>query len=190
MPSVLPRSKDVASVSLASALRESDAAWSRSVRWSLARNCSLAPRQLAMGVGCLAVASLGVGLFFWMQGARLILAFTVLELTALTVACLVYARHATDGDRVFLNGPLLVVERERAGRVERTEFRRAGVRIEPASSDGSLIAVSGDGRQVMIGQFVRAEQRVQLARDMRRAVREDRTAFEGQSGVREADTRI
>ena len=97
---------------------------------------------------------------------------------------------ATDGDRVFLNGPLLVVERERAGRVERTEFRRAGVRIEPASSDGSLIAVSGDGRQVMIGQFVRAEQRVQLARDMRRAVREDRTAFEGQSGVREADTRI
>ncbi|HMS07601.1 MAG TPA: DUF2244 domain-containing protein [Burkholderiaceae bacterium] len=177
-------------MSLASALRESDAAWSRSVRWSLARNCSLAPRQLAMGVGCLAVASLGVGLFFWMQGARLILAFTVLELTALTVACLVYARHATDGDRVFLNGPLLVVERERAGRVERTEFRRAGVRIEPASSDGSLIAVSGDGRQVMIGQFVRAEQRVQLARDMRRAVREDRTAFEGQSGVREADTRI
>ena len=115
--------------------------------------------------------SLGIGLFFWLQGATLVLAFAGLEITVVGLALLAYARHATDGEWISLQGARLVVEFESAGRCERAEFAREWVRVEPKSGDHSLIELSGQGRSIEVGRFVRPELRQALAREIRRALR-------------------
>ena len=115
--------------------------------------------------------SLGIGLLFWMQGAGMVLAFAGLELLAVGLAFLVYARHASDGESISLEGSSLVVELETAGRKERAEFERHWVRIEPKAGDLSLIEVSARGRKMEIGRFVRPELRQVLAGEIRRALR-------------------
>jgi hypothetical protein len=64
---------------------------------------------------------------------------------------MVYARHATDGEKIVLQGGRLVVELENGGDYERTEFLPHQVRIEPQTGDRSLIEVSGQGRSVRVG---------------------------------------
>lgn len=86
-------------------------------------------------------------------------------------AFLVYARHASDGERIFLAGPQLVVELENGGKLQRAEFRREWVRVEPQSGDGSLIELSAQGRSINVGRFVRPELRPMLAREIRMALR-------------------
>jgi uncharacterized membrane protein len=116
--------------------------------------------------------SLGIGTIFWFQGAVLILPFAWLELAAVGVAFVVYARHAADGEHILLQGRRLVVELENAGRLERAEFNRDWVRVEPGADDRSLIEVSGQGRRVIVGRYLRPELRPALAREIRLALRE------------------
>ena len=97
--------------------------------------------------------------------------FAWLELTAVGFAFIVYARHARDGEKIVIEGSQLVVELETAGRTRRSEFNREWVRIEPKSSDGSLIKVSCQGRSVQVGRHLRPELRPALAREIRLALR-------------------
>ena len=62
-------------------------------------------------------------------------------------------------------------EQENGGKLQRCEFRRDWVRVEPGVADNSLIALSGQGRTVHIGRFVRPELRPLLAREIRMALR-------------------
>jgi uncharacterized membrane protein len=80
-------------------------------------------------------------------------------------------RHARDGEKIMLQGSRLVVELETAGRIERAEFERQWVRVEPKAGDGSLIEVSGQGHRVSIGRHLRPELRPALAREIRFALR-------------------
>ena len=108
---------------------------------------------------------------FWTQGARLVMPFAWLELLAVGAALLVYARHATDSESIALR--------------RRPADRRAGQRQpgaarglpaalgarRAAAGDRSLIELSGQGRRVAIGRFVRPELRRQLAEELRWALR-------------------
>jgi uncharacterized membrane protein len=143
----------------------------QNIHWFLKRNCSVTPAQLAWLYASICVVSLGIGAIFWTQGAKLVLPFAWLELAAVGIAFLVYARHATDGEKISLQGPRLVVELESAGRLERAEFHREWVRIEPKTGDRSLIEVSGQGCTVEVGRYVRPELRSALARELRMALR-------------------
>jgi uncharacterized membrane protein len=144
----------------------------QNIHWFLRRNCSVTPAQLGWLYASLCVVSLGIGSVFWWHGATLVLPFAWLELAAVGAAFVVYARHAADGERISLQGRHLVVELENGGRTERAEFDRAWVRIEPSATDRSLIAVSGGGRSVNVGRYVRPELRPALAQEIRRALRE------------------
>jgi uncharacterized membrane protein len=117
------------------------------------------------------VVSLLIGGVFWVQGATLVLPIAWLELTAVGVAFLVYARHASDGETIRLSDGQLVIEQENGGKLRRCAFRREWVRVEPGAADNSLIALSGQGRTVHIGRFVRPELRPVLAREIRMALR-------------------
>ena len=139
--------------------------------WFLKRNCSVTPAQLGWMYASLCTVSLGIGALFWWQGAKMVMPFAWLELVAVGAAFLVYARHATDGERIVLLGSSLVVERETAGRLERTEFRREWVRVEPKVGDRSLIELSAQGRSMEVGRFVRPELRPALASEIRMALR-------------------
>lgn len=131
----------------------------------------MSPSQLGWMYASLCVVSLGIGTGFWFAGASFVLPFASLELVAVGVAFLVYARHASDGERIYLHGPQLVVELETGGKLRRAEFHREWVRVEPRSGDGSLIELSGQGRSINVGRFVRPELRPALAREIRMALR-------------------
>lgn len=154
----------------------------QSISWFLRRNCSVTPAQLAWLYASLCALSLGVATIFWFQGAVLVLPFAWLELAAIGVAFLAYARHATDGERIWLRGRRLVVELETAGRLERAEFDRERVRVEPSVDDRSLVELSAQGRRVNVGRFVRPELRPVLAQEIRRALREGAGQPRGDSG--------
>lgn len=143
----------------------------QSIQWFLRRNCSVTPGQLGLVYLSLCVVSLGIGTAFWFQGATLVLPFAWAELIVVGIAFLVFSRHVGDGERISLAGPQLVVELENAGKLERTEFRREWVRVEPRQGDGSLIELSGQGRTITVGRFVRPELRPLLAREIRMALR-------------------
>ncbi len=143
----------------------------QNIHWFLQRNCSVTPAQLGWLYASLCVVSVGIGSFFWLRGATVVMPFVWAELAAVGAAFLLYARHASDGERIFLQGARLVVELENAGRLERAEFNREWVRVEPRAGDRSLIELSGQGHSVEVGRFVRPELRPALAREIRLAVR-------------------
>ena len=144
----------------------------QAIHWFLKRNSSVTPQQLAWLYASLCIVSLGIAGVFWSKGAVLVLPFAWLELAAVGLAFLVYARHATDGERISIRGRQLVVELERAGHLRRAEFNREWVRVEPVADDRSLIELSGQGRRVNVGRYVRPELRPVLAQEIRRALRD------------------
>lgn len=141
------------------------------VQWLLKRHCSVTPAQLAWVYLSLCGVSLGISVWFWWQGALLVMPLAGVELLAVGLAFWMYARHAGDGERINLQDRLLVVELEEAGRTQRAEFNRDWVRVEPKDGDGSLIEVSGQGRTVWVGRHMRPELRPLLAREIRSALR-------------------
>ena len=109
------------------------------MHWMLRRNCSVTPPQLMWVFVGLSGASLGVAAFFWAMGATLVLPFAVVELVALGAAFVVYARHATDRERISLCEGQLVVEQESAGKTLRCEFSRHAVQVVPQTGGDQLI---------------------------------------------------
>ncbi len=156
----------------------------QSIQWALKRNCSVTPVQLAWFYVSICVVSLAIGLFFWRLGASLVLPFAGIELAGVGLAFLAYARRAADGERISLQGQLLVVELESAGRLQRAEFHRDCVRVEPGSDGRSLVELSGRGRSVRVGRYLRPELRPVLAQEIRRALRESAQGTRGGLSLR------
>jgi len=119
----------------------------------------------------LCLLSLITSVYFWAQGSHLLLPIAVTLVTLVGITLVFYARHATDGEKISLQGSELVVEWDNAGRCERSAFRRDWVRVEPQTADGSLIEVSGHGQRVQIGRYVSPELRAVLAQEIRLALR-------------------
>ena len=142
-----------------------------SMEWILKRNCSMAPRDLFGLFGGLCVLSLGIAGFFWFQGARLVMPFAWLELIAVGVALLVYARHAADQELIELSRTSLRVHHICGSSIETAEFVPDWVIVEPVTGGESLIELSGQGRRIEVGRFVRPELRQQFASELRQAVR-------------------
>ena len=67
----------------------------------------------------------------------------------------------------------LQVEIRHGRLVEGAAFRAEWVRVEPSLGEGSLIDISGQGRSLRVGRFVRPELRMALARELRLALRRD-----------------
>lgn len=141
------------------------------LQWVLKRNCSITPTQLFGTYLALCAVSLTIALGFTWQGASPVLAFAAIELLLVGAALLVYARHAADQERITLADGALSVEHQRGQQTERTQFRAAWVRVEPRHGEGSLVELSGDGRQSFVGRYLRPEMRTPLAQELRAALR-------------------
>jgi len=139
--------------------------------WVLRRHAPLTPAQMLVFFASLSLVSLCIGLFFWLQGAVLVLPFAALETLAVGICFLIFSRHVLDQERIVVDGSQVVVEHEAAGVRERAQFHRQWVRIEPLGGEHSLIAVSGQGKSIQVGRYVRPERREALAHELRRAVR-------------------
>jgi len=141
------------------------------VEWLLKRNCSISPKQLFAVYLSLCVVSLAIALSFSWAGASPVLAFAGVELLLVGMALLIYGRHAADHEYITLSGGALAVEHHHGPRLVRSEFRAARVRVEPLSSDRSLIELADDGQTARIGRYMRPELRQSLAQELRAALR-------------------
>jgi uncharacterized membrane protein len=155
------------------------------LEWLLRRNCSMTPAQLFGVYLSLCGVSLVVALGLAWQGAAPVLAFAGIELVLVGVALLVYARHAADHERITLAGDRLAVLHQRGAHVDEHAFRAAWVRVEPLSSDRSLIELTGDGQTSRVGRYLRPELRQSLAQELRRALR----AMPGSTNFPASDTK-
>jgi uncharacterized membrane protein len=137
----------------------------------LRRGSAITPRQLVGVYLSLCLVSLLIALGLWWQGAPEVLGFVGVELILVGVALRFYARHAADRETVTLAERAVQVEQQFGPQVERASFRAEWLSIEPAQAQGSLVELAGEGRRMLIGRFVRPEQRAALAQEMRRALR-------------------
>lgn len=142
------------------------------VEWLLRRNCSLAPRQLMAVYASLCLVSLGIAAVFWAHGATMVMPFAWLELLTLGGALFFYAQHAADRECIALTSECLLVEHQCGWHTERVAFRPQWVRVEPGASARSLIELSGQGRAIAVGRYVRPELRQGLAQEIRLALRQ------------------
>lgn len=148
------------------------------VEWLLKRNCSMAPRQLFNIYLSMCVVLLAIAFAFAWFGAAPVLAFAGLEMALVGVALLVYARHAADQEFITLaEGALTVVHRHGA-LTDKTTFRAAWVRVEPAAGDRSLVELTGDGLLARVGRYLRPDLRQPLAQELRAALRAHNHIFE------------
>lgn len=151
--------------------RESGVGADKVIDWVLRRNRSLTSRQLLLVYVSLCLVTIGIASMFWWQGARMVMPFAWLELFAVGAAIFMYSRHAADRECIALRGDRLTVEHVNGSHIERVEFQPAWVRVEPEHDDRSLIELSGQGRRIAVGRFLRPEQRPLLAEELRFALR-------------------
>lgn len=141
------------------------------LRWVMRRNLSISPAQLLAVYLSLCAVSLLIATGLFLQGAKPVLVFAGLELLALGVALLVYARHVGDHETLTLAGRCLQVQQQDGPRARQAEFRAEWLAVEPSAGQGSLVELSGEGRRLRIGRFLRPEMRAAFAQDLRLALR-------------------
>lgn len=135
------------------------------------RNNSLSSAGRFFAFGVILALSLGIALgFTWVFGAWLILPFAGLELLVLYGAFRYVERHAGDYERVALEGDTLNVEVFDGGRMSRFEFNRCWAQVVCAG-DGSRLALRSHGRELEIGRHLNEDQRLAMARELRRELR-------------------
>lgn len=140
--------------------------------WTLARNCSLSPRQVARAYGVLCCASSAVAIGFLLQGVWIVLAFSLSELALVGLALLVYARHALDRERIALTEECLLVETVQAGHCIQARLDPLWTRVrETGSGRHALLRLESRGLQVEVGRFVTEARKRQVARELRQALR-------------------
>ena len=142
--------------------------------WKLKRNCSASPAQAASILGPVAVVSIMIALMFALSGAWWVLVFSVIEVTALVAAFVVYARHAGDYERVVVSPDALIIELNSGSRYITEQIHPALARVDyPCPSSGArgsgpLIGLASGHRVVGIGRHVPRNDRERLAREIRR----------------------
>lgn len=136
--------------------------------WTLKRNCSIAPHQLGQVFAILCVVSLTVALVFTLRGAWYILIFSVLELSAVGFAFLIYARHATDREYIALVEDCLLVEFVQAGKTSqyRLDLRQAHVLPAKSHQPGKLVRLESSGIRVDVGRYLTQWKRQEFAHEL------------------------
>ena len=133
--------------------------------WKLARNCSLAPRQLLVVFVALSTLSLAVALFFWLMGVRLVMPFACLELMALGVAFVVYTRHAGDAEWIVIQGDQLFFRRCHGGRWTQWQARVGWLRVGFAAN--GLVELKAADRCLQVGASASNGQRHRFVQELR-----------------------
>lgn len=108
-----------------------------------------------------------IAALFASRGAWMLLPFAVIEAAALSVAFIVYSRHATDYERIVVEPGVLLVERTTGGRLARLECESAWVRVAYAGSRSEPIRLIAGGSEVVVGRFVPDESKEELVRELR-----------------------
>lgn len=138
--------------------------------WMLRRNCALTPRQVGRFYVSLVAASVLIAGFCAFRGAWMVVPFSVIEMAAVGVALLIYARHAVDCERISLGADALLIEAVDGNRRSLTRLDRWAVRVETEASPRLKVSVVSRGERVAVGRFVGERERSRFARELRQAL--------------------
>ncbi len=138
------------------------------------RNDSLGSRWRWRLFASLCVVSFTMALAFAALGAWLVLPYAALEMAVLYLAFRWFERHASDWERVSVCGERVILERGRAGTYTRREFNRFWARVELETPGGASrpprLTLRFAGERESFGEELPAEERVAVARALRRAL--------------------
>jgi uncharacterized membrane protein len=143
------------------------------LQWLMARHGSYSGAPMLAVYAALCAPVLGIGGAFWWLGGPAVLPLAGLELLALGAALWVCSRHVADAETITLAARELRVEHRCGRAVQRAAIRAEWVRVEPEHGERSLVELSGQGQRVRVGRYVRPEQRMALARELRLALRRE-----------------
>ena len=142
--------------------------------WHMKRNCSFTPKQVGLFYSSMFCFSSLIAGYFWWQGAWMILPFTFAELFVLGVALLIYARHASDYEKIKLSGTELTVELFLGNRRTVKHWNAPWVRVKDPElnldAKKQLVVLEMGQEAIQIGQFIVADQRLGLAKEIRSAI--------------------
>ena len=138
--------------------------------WTLKRNCSISPRQMALFYASLCAVSLVLAGFFTLQGAWYVLVFSAIEIGAVGAAFLYYARHAADREHIVLNGRCLVVKVIESERSREYRFDVSGVRVDVPGAKNNLVSLVSGATRLEVGRFLTQFKRHQFALELRSAL--------------------
>ncbi|MEB0134256.1 DUF2244 domain-containing protein [Actimicrobium sp. CCC2.4] len=138
--------------------------------WTLKRNCSISPRQLARFYASLCFVSLLLASIFTLGGAWLVMVFSVVELSAVGAAFLYYARHACDRENIWLSGSCVIVELIDADRSRQFCFDIGTLRIEAPGQHGALIRIRSGTTQIEVGRYLPYYKRREFASELRQSL--------------------
>lgn len=139
--------------------------------WLMKRNCALSPKQLTQFYLVLCSVSLGIAVVFLMRGVWLVLCFSILEMLAVGVAFLIYARHAGDREFVSLTEDCLMVVQVDGGHVREYRLYPLFVKVGlPDDVPGSLVELRAQQVLVKVGQYLMVSRRQEFARELQNAL--------------------
>jgi uncharacterized membrane protein len=100
----------------------------------------------------------------------MVVPFSVIEMSAVGVALLIYARHAVDCERVSLGADALLIESVEGNRRSVTRLDRRAVRVVIGARPRLEVSVVSRGERVAVGRFIGERERRRFARELREAL--------------------
>ncbi|WP_211455221.1 DUF2244 domain-containing protein [Collimonas antrihumi] len=144
--------------------------------WDLRRNCAIAPRQLGFFYAILCATSLAVAIGFTLRGAWFVLLFAVLEMSAVAIAFLIYARHATDREHIAMLDDYLLVELIQAQEIRQFKLDLRSVRIAVQETNKGLIDIEALGTRIEVGRFLTEWKRREFVLELRQELQRNRVS--------------
>jgi uncharacterized membrane protein len=135
------------------------------------RNNSLSSSGRRLAFGFIMVVSLGIAAgFSLIFGAWPIMPFAGLEMVVLYFAFRYIDRHAADYERITIRDASVAVEVKEGEDVSRLELSRYWASVV-CGSDGRRLVLRSHGREIEVGRHLCEEQRLEMARDLKRELR-------------------
>jgi uncharacterized membrane protein len=139
--------------------------------WMMRRNCSFSPKQLGLFYLAQSLFALIVASFFWWQGVWLVMPFTLVELSVLAIALLIYARHTTDYESIKLENGFIEVQSQIANVHQLISWNALWVSIYPELNERQLITLRYQGKVQELGRFLTVVQRYQFLKEIQLALK-------------------
>lgn len=141
---------------------------------------SLSPAGFGLLMAALTVGLAGLGFAFFAIGAWPVLGFCGLEFGLVYLAFRINYRDGRAYEHLRLGATTFEVRRVdgrgRSRGIWRFEPNWLRVAIDDPPDHGSQLALSSHGRELVVGSFLTPEERLDLARALRRAIETWRTA--------------
>jgi len=140
-------------------------------------NRPLGPKGLALVIGFVALVSFVTGIMFALRGAWPVTPFFGADVALLAFAMNASVKAARRRERLILTSERLLIERISPNGLTRCEeLNPYWLRVDHEDPEllGAELALVSRGRRWIVGSFLGAEERTNLADALRRALREAR----------------